>query len=689
MKNIRNQIVTAMVERKPLHTLDGKELFSEKFGSNTFSRKMMKKYLPKNIFEQFNKSLLAGDEQINAEVANVMAHAVKEWAIERGVTHFTHWFQPMTGLTAEKHDAFIQITGDGEVIERFSGKELVQGEPDASSFPSGGLRATFEARGYTVWDPTSPMFIMESVNGKTLCIPTIFMSYSGHSLGKKEPLLKSIRALEKSALRVLRLFGNPSKRIKVTLGAEQEYFLIDQALYNMRPDLLLAGRTLFGAQPPKGQQLEDHYFGSIKTRILSFMMEVEDELIKLGVPVKTRHNEVAPNQFELAPIFEEVSVATDHNQVAMEIMRKVASRHSLALLLHEKPFAGINGSGKHNNWSLSDDAGNNLLEPTNSPQENLQFLVFLLACARALKKYGHVLRASVASASNDHRLGANEAPPAIMSAFIGTSLVDILDRIENDASASKSKMDILDHGLATLPVVMKDATDRNRTSPFAFTGNKFEFRAVGSSASTAIPNVVLNTIIAESLDVLADRIEARQRSEKDLKKAVLAVIRETITEVRPVLFNGDNYSEEWHKEAARRGLHNDRTTPEALKHLVSKETLELFSRYKVLSDEESKSRYHIYLEAYVKTINIEAMMTKEMAQTGILPAALKYAGVISESVKNLSGVSGLDTEAIASEVELVNEVLGVAARMRKEIKALEKVLEKAAKVDGEQAMAEE
>lgn len=688
MEKNRFKVVTEMVERKALKTLEGKNLFSEKFGVNTFSRKMMKKYLPKDVFEKLTSTIHAG-EPLDPNIANTVAHAMKEWAIDNGVTHFTHWFQPLTGLTAEKHDAFIQTTENGEVIERFSGKELSQGEPDASSFPSGGLRSTFEARGYTVWDPTSPVFIMESANGKTLCIPSCFFSYSGESLDQKTPLLKSIMALEKAAIRVLALFNNKSKRVRVTMGAEQEYFLIDKFLYNMRPDLILAGRTVFGAHSPKGQQMEDHYFGSIKPRVLSYMMEVEEELIKLGIPVKTRHNEVAPNQFEIAPIFEESAVAADHNQVTMEVMRKVAIRHSFALLLHEKPFLGINGSGKHNNFSMCDEAGANLLEPGHTPHDNLQFLVFLLALIRAVKVWGHLLRASVASASNDHRLGANEAPPAIMSVFIGEQLMEVMDRIENDTSMAKAKNSTMDLGLDRLPVVRRDATDRNRTSPFAFTGNKFEFRAVGSSASIAWPNCVLNAIVADSLDALADRVEAKMRTGDDFKKAVLAVLRETITEVRPVIFNGDNYSKEWEKEAEKRGLFNDRDTPTALKHLVSKETIDLLGRYHIFKENELKSRYHIQLEAYIKTVNIEAGLAREMAQTMILPGALTYIQRISQTVKDLSLLSGVDEDGKKAQAELLNELVSASAVLHKEIRNLDKALKKAGEEGDAQKEAEE
>ncbi|OGJ91243.1 MAG: glutamine synthetase [Candidatus Raymondbacteria bacterium RifOxyA12_full_50_37] len=687
MENPRLKAVVGLAERKALKTIENKGPFSEKYGVNTFNDEMMRKYLPKQAYDKLRATIDTG-ESLDPDLADSVAHGIKEWALSKGATHFSHWFQPMTELTAEKHDAFIRHIDKDKVIERFSGRELAQGEPDASSFPSGGLRATFEARGYTIWDPGTPSFIIESPNGTTLCIPSVFISYSGESLDKKAPLLRSGKIIEKAAIRVLGLFGNKSKRVKTTLGAEQEYFLIDRSLYNLRPDLVLTGRTLFGARPPKGQQLEDHYFGSIKERVLSYMMEVEDELIRLGIPVKTRHNEVAPNQFEIAPIFEDSSIASDHNQIAMEVMRKVATKHGLVLLLHEKPFAGINGSGKHNNWSMVDEFGNNLLEPSQTPHENLQFLVCLLAVVRALKRYGHILRASVASAGNDHRLGANEAPPAIMSVFLGTGIMDVLDTIENDTSVSKSKSSVIDLGLENLPKIAKDTTDRNRTSPFAFTGNKFEFRAVGSSASCSTPNLVINVMVAESLDTLANRIEAKMREGSDLKKAVLSILRETITEVRPVIFNGDNYSSDWHKEADKRGLYNDRNTPAALKHIVGKDSIDLFTKYKVFTEAELHSRYHIHTEAYVKTVDIEAQLVREMALNTIIPTAITYAGSFADGLAKLAALKGVNAKALEEQTDLVNKLIVGIAGIKKEVEKLETELDAVRALENEQTKAE-
>ncbi len=687
MENQRLAVVVDMVEHRAHKTIDKPGSFSEKFGINTFNDEMMRKYLPKQSYDRLRATIDKG-EPVDAALADSVAHGVKEWALSRGATHFTHWFQPMTGLTAEKHEAFLRHIDKDKVVERFSGKELIQGEPDASSFPSGGLRATFEARGYTVWDPSTPIFLIESPNGTMLCVPSIFFSYSGESLDKKAPMLKSELALEKATLRILNLFGNKSKYIKVTLGAEQEYFLIDKKLYNLRPDLVQTGRTLFGAKPPKGQQLEDHYFGSIKERVLAYMMEMEEELIKLGIPVKTRHNEVAPNQFELAPIFETAGVASDHNQITMEVMRKVAVKHGLALLLHEKPFAGINGSGKHNNWSMTDEFGHNLLEPGSTPEENLQFLVCLLASVRAIKKFGHLLRTSVANANNDHRLGANEAPPAIMSVFLGSELTDILDRIENESVSKSKNQSILDHGLEYIPKIARDNTDRNRTSPFAFTGNKFEFRAVGSSASCATPMLFLNAIVAESMDTLANRIEAKMREGKDLKKAVLSVLRATITEVRPVIFNGDNYSAEWHREAEKRGLTNDPNTPAALKHLAARETAELFTKYKIFTETELHSRYHIYLESYNKTIEIEAQMCKELSLNIILPTGIRYANSLADGLAKLGSIPGLEAKLYEGQSKLLHSLLSSISGLKKGIDALDHALGTVGSIEPEQARAE-
>lgn len=687
MENQRLAAIVDIVGQKALKTIEVPGKFSDKFGINTFNDEMMRKYLPKQAYDKL-RGTIDKNEPVDAALADVVAHAIKEWALSRGATHFSHWFQPMTGLTAEKHEAFLRHIDKDRVVERFSGKELIQGEPDASSFPSGGLRATFEARGYTVWDPSTPIFLMESPNGVMLCIPTLFFSYSGESLDKKSPMLKSEMALEKATSRVLNLLGNKSKRIKVTLGAEQEYFLIDKKLFNLRPDLVQTGRTLFGAKPPKGQQLEDHYFGSIKERALSYMMEMEEELIKLGIPVKTRHNEVAPHQFEIAPIFETASVASDHNQITMEVMRKVATKHGLALLLHEKPFAGVNGSGKHNNWSISDEFGHNLLEPGLTPEENLQFLVCLLATVRAIRKHGSLLRAAVASANNDHRLGANEAPPAIMSVFLGSELTEILDTIENENIPKGKNQSILDHGLQRIPKIARDNSDRNRTSPFAFTGNKFEFRAVGSSASCATPIMVLNTMVAESMDTMANRIEAKLREGKEDKKAVLAVLRETITEVRPVIFNGDNYSAEWYKEAERRGLINDRNTPIALKHFASKEAIELFGKYRIFSDPELHSRYHIYLESYIKTVDIEAHMCNELALNNILPAGIKYAGILADGLVKFAALPGIDSKSCEAQTKLLNIVLNAISSLKKAIDSLDAAMENTRHIENEQAKAE-
>jgi len=603
------------------------------FGANVFNRTVMRTLLPKNAYVGLIRCLDHGDP-LDPSLADVVANAMKDWAISRGATHFTHWFQPMTGLTAEKHDAFLGRTGEDEWILEFSGKNLIQGEPDASSFPSGGIRSTFEARGYTGWDPTSPAFLMESTNGKTLCIPTIFCSFSGHALDKKTPLLRSLEALSKQAVRLLRTLGDKNvKRVTCTVGPEQEYFLIDEAFYALRPDLINAGRCLFGARPPKGQEMEDHYWGSVKDRVLAFMMDAEAELYKLGVPVKTRHNEVAPGQFEVAPVFEYSNVATDHNMLLMEVFKKTAQKHGLRCLLHEKPFSGINGSGKHNNWSMSDDQGNNLLEPGHTPQADEKFLVVLTAIIRAMNKWAKLLRASIAFAGNDHRLGANEAPPAIMSVYLGDTLADVVNvLISGKAEKGNKAIGAIQLGISTLPELPRDTSDRNRTSPFAFTGNKFEFRAVGSSQSIAFPNTVLNTMVAESLDYMATRLEEATKAGKSLNEAAQALVRETLSENQRVIFNGDNYAEEWHKEAERRGLPNLHHTIEALPALVDQEAKQLFVKYGVLTEEELVSRYNVMLENYCKTINIEAQLTMNMARTMILPAALQYQTAVAESI---------------------------------------------------------
>ena len=633
---------------------------SEYYGEDTFNLKVLKVKLPRETYKKIIEAINEGTV-LDIETANIVAHAMKEWALGKGATHFAHWFQPMTGITAEKHDAFIDPIGIGEVIERFSGKQLVQGEPDASSFPSGGIRSTFEARGYTAWDMSSPAFIRRNGISTTLCIPTAFISYTGEALDKKTPLLRSNKAVSKSAVSIMNLLGSKGvKRVYSTLGPEQEYFLIDADYFFKRQDLVLGGRTVVGAPPAKGQELEDQYFGSIKERIASYMHDMEEELFKLGVPAKTRHNEVAPSQFELAPVFEEANVAVDHNQIVMDTMQSVAKKHHLACLLHEKPFAGINGSGKHLNWSLSDNKGNNLLNPGQTPQDNIQFLVFLIATVRAVYKHADILRASVGSYANDHRLGANEAPPAILSIFLGDQLTKILEDIEKGKVTKATDREIIDLGISSLPIVSKDNTDRNRTSPFAFTGNKFEFRTVGSSQSISFPTAVLNTIVAESLDYLAEKIKAQ--GGKNINQAVFAVIKKEIKEIKAVLYNGDNYTPEWEKEAGKRGLPNDKTTPVALKALVTKKALDLFDKYQVLSNVELKSRYLIRLERYIKDLEIEVKCLNNICLSQVIPAATAYQKGLSKAIIGAREALGKSVDFSAQQellkriVELVNKI---------------------------------
>ncbi len=610
------------------------------FGCMVFNDKVMKERLPKDTYKQL-KSKIKNSEALDINIANSVAHAMKEWAIEKGVTHFTHWFQPMTGITAEKHDSFITPTKDGEVIMEFSGKELIKGEPDASSFPSGGLRATFEARGYTAWDPTSYAFIKHN----TLCIPTAFCSYGGESLDKKTPLLKSMEALNKQALRVLRLLGNNDvESVSTTVGAEQEYFLIDSDLYEKRKDLIFCGRTLFGTKPPKGQELEDHYFGTIKPRVSEFMKDLDEELWKLGISAKTEHNEVAPSQHELAPVFTTTNIACDNNQVIMEMMKIVAKKHNLRCLLHEKPFAGVNGSGKHNNWSISTNDGKNLLEPGKSPKDNLQFLLFLSAVIKAVDEYQDLLRISVASAGNDHRLGANEAPPAIVSVFLGDELTEILEAIEDNSDYDGNEKVLMETGVDFLPNFVKDTTDRNRTSPFAFTGNKFEFRMLGSALSIACPNLMLNTMVAEELKQFADFLEGS----KDLKKDILKLIRKTMKEHKRIIFNGNNYSEEWVKEAENRGLLNLRTMPDAMVHYIDDKNVKLFKNHGVFTESEMRSRYEIQLENYSKVIKIEALTMSQMIKRNIIPAVSKYIKEIAQTL-SLKKSLGLNLDCSLEE----------------------------------------
>ncbi len=604
---------------------------TEIFGCNVFNDATMKERLPKETYKALKKTIHDG-KPLDLRVANTVANTMKDWALEKGATHFTHWFQPMTGITAEKHDSFITPTDDGHVIMEFSGKELIKGEPDASSFPSGGLRATFEARGYTAWDPTSYAFIKDNI----LCIPTAFCSYTGEVLDKKTPLLRSMEAINEQGLRILKLFGNTTaKRIITTVGAEQEYFLIDESNYELRKDLIYCGRTLFGAPAPKGQELDDHYFGAIKPRISEYMKDLDAELWKLGVLAKTKHNEAAPAQHELAPIYSTTNIATDHNQLTMELMKKVAQKHKLTCLLHEKPFAGINGSGKHNNWSLSTDTGVNLLDPGKTPAENAQFLLFLAAVIKAVDEYQDLLRVSVASAGNDHRLGSGEAPPAIISMFVGDELEAILDAIVSGEHYSSAKMPKMELGVDVLPSFPKDNSDRNRTSPFAFTGNKFEFRMLGSTASVADPNIVLNTIVAEELKEFADELE----NAENFKDAMNALVKKTISEHKRILFNGNGYSEEWKEEAEKRGLLNLESTVDALPILITEKSIKLFSEHKVYSESELMSKYGILLENYSKIINIESLTMIDMVKKDYLPAIFAYTAELSNTVISKKTVS--------------------------------------------------
>ncbi|MDR2753830.1 MAG: glutamine synthetase III [Oscillospiraceae bacterium] len=640
----------------------------ELFGSNVFSDAVMRDKLPKDAYKALRKTITTG-AKLNPDVANAVAAAMKDWAIEKGATHFTHWFQPMTGITAEKHDSFIEPVGDGKVIMQFTGKNLIQGEPDASSFPSGGLRATFEARGYTAWDPTSPAFIKED----TLCIPTAFASYGGEVLDKKTPLLRSMEALNTQALRILRLFGNSdAKTVGTTVGPEQEYFLVNQSLFDQRPDLLLTGRTLFGAKPPKGQELEDHYFGVIKTRVKEFMNELDEELWKLGILSKTEHNEVAPAQHEIAPIFTTTNVACDQNQLTMELIKKVAARHDLAALLHEKPFAGVNGSGKHNNWSMATDLGENLLEPGKTPAENLQFLVFLTAVVKAVDVYADLLRVSSATAGNDHRLGANEAPPAIISMFLGSQLSEILDKIESGELYSDPGKSWWDSGVAVLPPLPKDNTDRNRTSPFAFTGNKFEFRAVGSAQSISCTNMVLNTAVAEILGQFADVLETAD----DFKAVASALVKDTYTAHKRIIFNGNAYASEWPVEAQARGLSNYRSTPEALPHYLDAANVQLLRKHGVLSEVEVESRTEVLLENYAKVIIIEAQTMLQMAKVDILPAASAYSETLAETALKKRKLAGKADIVISTAYEesAVAKISAISASLYSNIDALETAL---------------
>jgi glutamine synthetase len=637
-----------------------------------FGDRAMRERLPKETYKMLHQTIRDG-KPLDPGIAGVVANAMKDWAVERGVTHFTHWFQPLTGVTAEKHDSFISPAPDGNMIIEFSGKDLVRGEPDASSFPSGGLRATFEARGYTAWDPTSYAFIKEGI----LCIPTAFYSYGGEALDKKTPLLRSMECISEQAVRLLRLLGDEGVTgVSTTIGPEQEYFLVDKELYGRRRDLVFCGRTLFGAKPPKGQEMDDHYFGAIKPRVLAFMKDLNRELWQLGILAKTEHNEVAPAQHELAPVYTTTNIGTDHNQLTMELMKKVADRHGLACLLHEKPFAGVNGSGKHNNWSISTSTGENLLEPGDDPFRNMRFLVFLAAIIAAVDEYQDLLRVSVASIGNDHRLGANEAPPAIVSIFLGDELTAVLDAIETGASKAQSEQQFMQLGVKILPDIAKDNTDRNRTSPFAFTGNKFEFRMLGSSFSVSEPNIVLNTIVAELLSQFAERLEREGASSEN----IFSLIKETVAAHKRILFNGNNYADEWVAEAARRGLLNLQTTVEALPYFVREKNVALFAKHGIFTEEEMHSRYEILVESYVKAMNIEALTLLDITRSQIIPAVSAYAGQLAGSAASQQAL--LPGLQCVLERELVARISGLAARLYERTDALEKAVRGAKSAEG-------
>lgn len=678
MNNSRQQAIMNIARSQPrtVGVSYTEKPLEKVFGANVFSYERMREKLPRAVYSRMMKTLEEG-ERLDAEVANAVAHAMKEWALERGATHYTHWFQPMTGATAEKHDAFLRPTGGGKIIQEFNGKELIQGEPDASSFPTGGIRVTFEARGYTAWDPTSPAFLSEEPNGLTLVIPTAFCSYTGESLDKKTPLLRSNDALSKAAGRMLRLLGKPSaQRVIATVGPEQEYFLIDRELYSLRPDLITSGRTLFGARPPKGQQMEDHYFGKIRQRILAFMMDLEHEAYLLGIPLKTRHNEVSPAQFEVAPMFEQATLATDHNMLLMNLMQNIALRHGLQCILHEKPFAGVNGSGKHVNYAMSTGSGENLLEPGSTPHDNMQFIVFLTAVVAAVDEYADLLRLSVALAANDHRLGANEAPPAIMSIFLGDQLQKVVECLIDGKPIDPKKPESMKLGAAALPVFPRDMTDRNRTSPFAFTGNKFEFRAVGSSQNIAGPVIVLNTAVADTLERMAVAIEKEMKG--DLAAAVQVVVKRELTAHARVLYIGDNYAKSWHDEAARRKLPNLRNTPDSLVTFISEKSLSLWERQHVFGRREVQARYNIMVENYIKVVAIEAQTTLELARTLILPSAVaherKMAVGISATKSALGGIDVAPQEdGLRQVVSLINDLKRRTDELAKQFEASDSV----------------
>lgn len=641
---------------------------SDFYGVNVFSKAVMKEVLPSDVYKRLLAAIDRG-EKVDLDIADSVAAGMKSWAISKGATHYTHWFQPLTGATAEKHDSFFDLD-DEQPVEKFRGSALVQQEPDASSFPSGGLRNTFEARGYTAWDPTSPAFIMETGAGRTLCIPTIFVSYTGDALDHKTPLLKALAAVDKAAVAVCEYFDKDVTKVVATLGAEQEYFLIDKAMYHARPDLIMAGRTVFGHSPAKGQQLEDHYFGSIPGRVSAFMLDFETEALKLGIPIRTRHNEVAPSQFECAPTFSEVNLAVDHNQLLMDLMQKVADRHEFQVIFHEKPFAGINGSGKHNNWALGTNTGKNLLSPGKRPKDNLQFLTFFVNTIKAVYDHADLLRASIASAGNDHRLGANEAPPAIMSVFVGSQLSAVLDALEaNTDLIEKGDNLYLKLGIDKIPEILLDNTDRNRTSPFAFTGNKFEFRAVGSSANSAQPMTVLNTIVANQLEAFKLRVDSEVEAGVKKEVAIINILKEYIKASKAIRFEGNGYGDEWMEEAAKRGLSNVRTTPEALAAYISPKTIELFEKYGVYTKRELEARYEIYQEEYIKKVQIESRVMGDLAMNHVIPTAIKYQNQLIENVKGLKDI-GLGEDVYGTTLETIKEIANHVAQIIKNVDAM-------------------
>ncbi|MFM9028085.1 MAG: glutamine synthetase III [Bacteroidota bacterium] len=681
MSNIRFRALETVHNRKPVAVQLPEGKSSDYFAQNVFNQEQMHKFLAKDAYRAVMDAIHHG-AAIDRKIAGQIASGMKEWANTMGATHYTHWFQPLTGLTAEKHDAFFDIS-DGRALEQFSGNALVQQEPDASSFPSGGIRNTFEARGYTAWDPSSPAFIMERSGGKTLCIPTIFVSYTGETLDNKAPLLKALTSLDKSAVEVCQYFDKDVTKVFATLGIEQEYFLVDTALLNTRPDLQITGRTLFGHAPAKGQQLEDHYFGSIPDRVYAFMLDFEQEAYKLGIPLKTRHNEVAPSQFECAPVFEEINLAVDHNCLLMDVMEKVARRHHFTVLFHEKPYAGINGSGKHNNWSLSTNTGKNLLSPGSTPKSNLMFLTFFINTIRAVFEHADLLRASIASASNDHRLGANEAPPAIMSIFLGAQLSKVLDDLEKSVSEKKMTPDEkteLKLNIGKIPEILLDNTDRNRTSPFAFTGNKFEFRAVGSSANCSSAMTVLNTIVSNQLAAFKKEVDVLINKGTKKDESILKILRRYIVESKAIRFEGNGYSDEWVKEAKRRGLSNIQTTPMALDAFVTKKSLKLFSDMNIFSHREAEARHEIMLETYIKKIQIEARIMGDLAINHILPAAVKYQTILANNIEALQDI-GMKTDMYATQLEQLKEISSHISIIKKSVDSMVEARKRANKVD--------